>query len=100
MTTYLIEVDHAVEPIACAHAVKVFLASGSHFLTYADWGCQDGVQGAWVTVEVAEARPSPRQPATQVGATPIAWGCTCAAGPRRVADSQALRRIPMDPADE
>lgn len=59
MARYLIEVDHEIEPIACAHAVKVFLASGSHFLTHADWGCQDGVHRAWVTVDVddkAQAR--------------------------------------------
>jgi hypothetical protein len=30
----------------------VFLESGSHFLTHADWGCLDGVHSAWIVVEV------------------------------------------------
>ena len=31
--------------------MKVFLATGSHFLTHADWGCMDGVHSAWITVD-------------------------------------------------
>jgi hypothetical protein len=54
MPKFLLEVDHEAEPIACAQTVKVFLASGSHFLTHADWGCNDGVHRAWITVEVAD----------------------------------------------
>jgi hypothetical protein len=37
----------------------VFLRTGSHFLTHADWGCKDGDHKAWMIVEVdtkAEAR--------------------------------------------
>jgi hypothetical protein len=30
----------------------VFLTSGSHFLSGADWGCKDGEHKAWVVVEV------------------------------------------------
>jgi len=32
--------------------VQVFLASGSHFLTHADWGCLDGDHRAWIIVDV------------------------------------------------
>lgn len=28
------------------------LATGSHFLTHADWGCTDGVHKGWIIVEV------------------------------------------------
>ena len=49
---FLIEVEHESEEIACARVVQVFLASGSHFLTHADWGCMDGVHCAWIIVEV------------------------------------------------
>jgi hypothetical protein len=52
MARFLIEVDHESEEIACARAVRVFLASGSHLLTHADWGCADGVHSAWVIVDV------------------------------------------------
>ena len=37
---------------ACARAVEIFLKSGSHFLTHADWGCKDGEHKAWILVEV------------------------------------------------
>ena len=45
--------------MACARVVDVFLKSGSHFLSNADWGCKDGVHKAWMVVEAdgkAEAR--------------------------------------------
>ena len=52
MPKFLIEVPHEEEVVACARAVKLLLEYGSHFLTHADFGCQDGVHKAWITVEV------------------------------------------------
>jgi hypothetical protein len=52
MPRFLIEVPHDPDPIACARVVQVFLTSGSHFLTHADWGCKDNDHRAWVTVDV------------------------------------------------
>ena len=52
MSRYLIELSHNPEEFACARVVKVFLASGSHLLTNADWGCKDGVHSSWLIVEV------------------------------------------------
>lgn len=52
MARFLIEVPHEANPVACARAVEVFLTSGSHFLTHADWGCRDGEHKAWMVVEV------------------------------------------------
>jgi hypothetical protein len=52
MPRFFIEVPHEEEVVACAHAVKIFLDSGSHFLTHADWGCRDGVHKAWLIAEV------------------------------------------------
>ena len=52
MPRFLIEVPHEEEIVACAKAVQVFLASGSHFLTHADWGCLDGDHRAWIIVDV------------------------------------------------
>jgi hypothetical protein len=49
---FLIEVRHEQDLAACARAVEVFLRSGSHFLSHADWGCQDGVHKAWMVVAV------------------------------------------------
>lgn len=52
MPRYLIEVEHEAEAGACDRAAQVLLASGSHYLTHADWGCLDGVHTAWLIVEV------------------------------------------------
>ena len=50
MARYLIEVPH--EPEDCALAVKIFMESGSHFTTHADYGCEDGEHKAWMIVEL------------------------------------------------
>ena len=52
MPKFLIEVAHKAEVIACARVVEVFLKTGSHFLSHADWGCKDGYHSAWIFVEV------------------------------------------------
>lgn len=52
MPKFLIEVDHEADGLSCATAVRAFLASGSHLLARADWGCLDGVHRGWVTVDV------------------------------------------------
>ena len=53
MARFLIEAPHDPERIACARIVEIFLKSGSHFLTHADWGCLDGDHKAWIIAEVA-----------------------------------------------
>ncbi len=52
MAKFLIEVPHESETVACARVVDIFLKTGSHFLTHADWGCSAGVHKAWLTVDV------------------------------------------------
>ena len=52
MARFLIEVPHEGTTAACARAVEAFLRTGSHFLTHADWGCQDGDHRAWIVLEV------------------------------------------------
>ena len=52
MPKFLIEVPHESDTVECSRAVQVFLATGSHFLTHAEWGCMDGVHSAWMIVEV------------------------------------------------
>ena len=49
---FLIEVPHDPNTLACARVVEVFLKSGSHFLSRADWGCKDGDHKAWMIVDV------------------------------------------------
>ena len=52
MAKFLIEVLHDESPKACIQAIDVFLKTGSHFLTHADWGCKDGEHKSWIVVEV------------------------------------------------
>jgi len=52
MPRFLIEVAHESTTVTCARAVEVFLKTGSHFFTHADWGCKDGEHKAWIVVEV------------------------------------------------
>jgi hypothetical protein len=52
MPKFLIEVPHEADSVACARVVHVFLSSGSHFLTHAEWGCNDGDHKAWMIVDV------------------------------------------------
>ena len=52
MARFLIEVPHEAEEKACARAIQIFLKTGSHYLTRADWGCLDGVHKAWIIVDV------------------------------------------------
>lgn len=52
MARFLIEVPHESNAVTCAEAVKIFLETGSHFYTHADWGCKDGEHKAWLVVDV------------------------------------------------
>ena len=52
MPRFLIEVPHENKKEACDRAVQVFLQTGSHFMTNADWGCSDGEHKAWFVAEV------------------------------------------------
>jgi len=52
MARFLIEVPHEGDFLACAKVVQVFLSTGSHLLSHADWGCLDGNHSAWMIVDV------------------------------------------------
>lgn len=52
MAKYLIEVPHGADKRACEQAIQVFLQTGSHFLTHAEWGCLDGEHKAWIIADV------------------------------------------------
>lgn len=79
MARFLIAVDHESEAVACERAARVFLATGSHYLTHADFGCMDGVHTAWLVVDV-ESREQARAlvpPANRARARIVAlnrWG--------------------------
>jgi len=52
MPKFLIEVLHEADMVACTKAIRVFVETGSHFLTNAEWGCTDGEHKAWFFIEV------------------------------------------------
>ena len=52
MPRFLIEVPHQATQADCLRAIEVFLRTGSHFLTHADWGCADGEHKAWIILDV------------------------------------------------
>jgi hypothetical protein len=52
MARFLIEVPHDAELVACARVIEIFLKTGSHYLTHADWGCKDGDHKAWIIADV------------------------------------------------
>jgi hypothetical protein len=52
MARFLLEVPHGPDHVHCDRAARIFLATGSHFITHADFGCDDGVHKSWLTVEV------------------------------------------------
>lgn len=52
MPRYLIEVPHENTKEACERAIRVFMETGSHFVTHADWGCQDDEHKAWIVVDL------------------------------------------------
>lgn len=66
MPRFLIEVPHESDTVTCAKAVHVFLTTGSHFLTSADWGCRDGDHRAFIIAE-AESHEEAR------GIVPVAF---------------------------
>ena len=72
MARYLVEVPHENTKEACDRAIRLFMETGSHFMTHADWGCGDGVHKAWFVIDVdtrEEAReilPPPLRKAASV----------------------------------
>jgi len=52
MARFLIEVEHEDHLSACIQAARILLTTGSHFLTNADWGCNDGIHKVWIIVDV------------------------------------------------
>lgn len=51
MAKFLVEVSHSPDKLECLRTIQIFLSTGSHFLTNADWGCYDGEHKAWFIME-------------------------------------------------
>ncbi len=49
---FLIEVPHDPSTAGCIRAIEMFLRTGSHFVTRAEWGCKGGVHKSWILLDV------------------------------------------------
>ena len=52
MGRFLVELEHEASPKACEQAYNIILSSGSHFLTNAEWGCEDNEHCCWIIVDL------------------------------------------------
>ena len=60
MARFLIEVPHPDDKLGCARSIQIFLQSGSHYLTHADYGCGDGEHCAWMIVDASDREEAGR----------------------------------------
>ena len=52
MPRFLIEIQHSSEYEGCVKSLNALMKHGSHLVTRADFGCEDGVHTGWLIVEV------------------------------------------------
>lgn len=56
MPKFLIEFRHADDYEGCVRALDAIATLGSHLVSHADFGCEDGVHCGWMVVEVGDRR--------------------------------------------
>ena len=54
MPRFFVEVPHEGTKEACDRAIQMFLETGSHFMTNADWGCEEGEHKAWIILDIED----------------------------------------------
>jgi len=52
MARYLIEIQHSDDHDGCVKALGALMDYGSHLVTHAEFGCEDGVHCGWLIVDV------------------------------------------------
>ena len=52
MPRYLIEIRHTDEHDGCVRALDAIVNHGSHLITAAEFGCEDGIHKGWLMVDV------------------------------------------------
>lgn len=51
MPRYLIEIRHSKEHEGCVKSLAAIMNYGSHLVTQAEFGCEDGVHSGWLIVD-------------------------------------------------
>lgn len=54
MPRYFVEVPHGASKEECDKAIQMFLSTGCHFVTNADWGCMEGEHKAWFICDIED----------------------------------------------
>jgi hypothetical protein len=49
---FLIECRHSSEHEGCVRSLDAILQLGSHLITEAEWGCEDGVHAGWLIADL------------------------------------------------
>jgi hypothetical protein len=49
---FLIEFRHSSEYEGCVRALDAIMQYGSHIITNAEWGCEDGVHKGWLIADL------------------------------------------------
>lgn len=52
MPRFLIEIRHSDQRDGCIRSLSAIMEHGSHLITNADFGCDDGVHVGWLIVDV------------------------------------------------
>ncbi len=52
MPRFLIEIRHSDEHEGCVRSLDAIMKHGSHLVTNADFGCEDGVHAGWLIAEL------------------------------------------------
>ena len=65
MPRFMVESSHEredpSEPVSvCLRALEEAVAQGSHYLTHAEFGCEDGVHKSWVFVDAEDKEDARR----------------------------------------
>jgi hypothetical protein len=56
MPKFLIEIQHPDDAEGCIRALEALSTLGSHLVSNADFGCEDGVHCGWLMVDVSSRR--------------------------------------------
>lgn len=51
MSKYIIEVTHGGDKTSCIRSIQVFLSSRNHYVSSAEWGCNNEENKAWLIIE-------------------------------------------------
>lgn len=51
MEKFLIEIKNGGDKVSCLRAIQSFLASRTHYISGAEWGCLEGENKAWLIIK-------------------------------------------------